>query len=1142
MLDSISLVDEPGYARFFFLLASRSLHLFEYTTELPHLGQAIELLERFAAVHEPGTATHFVAAMEHACACLQYSLKADVGEAFIDARKIMNEACQALPQSSWVSAFGDTRTKVILADLIRNRGDMCVVEEDFKPTVHASLRLLDKLTPPLDRQYTALQVLVISAVLFLSQTAVSEEWLGALNALDCVLLGQSDAIHPSMHKALPLLSDAINQCSGARAICLIYMADILDVEILEQAKALEDVNRQVAWTNEWESAKQFLQHRTKAFEGQMYSNDATSTPIFLTFEIHGDILHRSSLSNVRFRESPPVGGAHVCVFNLGMVPASECQEVLHNSSSLSSRSHILLGANRCNAEISGEFTHYIFVDHLRRLCDTASPEELKYFSDHPDELDRLFKRSKHLDNNLAEPIATWKKSPGVIAYLLIQIGQKGLANKQRAARQMLKVNCDHEPGYIPSLYRLAGDLKDYEVDDWAVRTSSRLIQEFLRLQQRGTSMHFIGTMELATNYLIEFLSQSKGIALLAISLELFREAVEARSDGPWVVEAKKVIVLGRILHTRLKYFAESEASLSQTIDHFTTLWDALPVGRPFSVSVLEMIATTTLLNLARTLEFEEWINALKLLGAGLDLYINGTEVEGLEGLETVKHNSFLLELVLHGGINSEPFHFVSKALCLLHLSDILRSIALDMCRNPGYLALSAEMYRRSLHLQFEDTCRNEDNLQSCWDREKEGLIEALTSLTQPRTIGAPPPKFGELPLSIFRYRATRPTSENKSWLSSHVCFLRYHPTRVSYLPQETPPLSPVSECSSTPDVPHIPPWPNDFMALPPLFEHNSETNSTLPSTFATAIHDERQEFFKMPLEARTIKALRRTIEEFARSTESDLSHLSEMIVHEFSETVYWDPKDVQLGTRIAKMKAGHSPYLARNAPLQALLSRGPEQSLELIESSRALFWTRLLRLQTSFEGLPEDLADQLEDTAHKLDACKSQSVASVSKEDMRWQFELESKFSHLLAHARKIPGFENLLRPKAHEELLKASVGGPVIILMGNLTYAALVVTSKGVDSVILSDLTSTVLTGLQSGLNRENASARGSLHEQVDDGEPEEARGGRPRARPQSSSYESFLAKLWDLVVKPIFEFMGLLSTVCILLSKIFAPHHSPL
>ena len=780
-------------------------------------------------------------------------------------------------------------------------------------------------------------------------------------------------------------------------------------------------------------------------------------------------------------------------------------------------------------------THYDFFEHLQGLCNTLSPDDLKYFSDHPSELDRLFKRSRRLENTpYAEPVADWKKSPGVIAYLLTQTGQSH-ADTKRAARQMLEVNLKYEPGYTQLLHRLVGDLRrDYETDDEGLGISSTLIKQFLGAQKRGTSMHFTGTVELATNYLMEYLSRPRRTALLALSLELFREAVESRGDESWFVEARKVVILGNILHKRLKYFAESEELLTETIDLFITLWDTLPVGRPFCVSTLEMIAVTALLYLSRYLEFEEWIDALKLLQTGLDLHINGLDDAELESLDTVKNITSTLEPVL-SCINFGSSGFTSKTLCLFHVSDMWRSIALDICRHPGYLELSAEMYRRSLRLQLGDTLPNEDNLRSCRDSDKEGLIQALTCLAQPNSVGTSAPRFGEVPLSIFRYQATRLTKESEPTLYRHNCVLRYHPTKVSYLPQvfeESAPSSPAPECSSTPPgMPQIPAWPNDLMAPPPSSQISLKTHSITHSAIFPGIekvlYNEGDEFFKMPLELRTIKALIRSTEEDVHTYEYDFSYLSEKVAHQFSQVVYMDPREVQLSTRIAKMKHGSSPYFARFSPLQALLSRGPERCLELIESSRTLFWTRLLRLQATFDGLPEDLARELEDTAHKLDSCKSQSVVSVSKEDMKWQFELEARFDHLLSNARKIPGFENLLRPKGYEDLLQASVGGPVIVLMGiNSTYAALVITAKGVNSVFLPDLTSISLEKLTRGLNQANSLVRGSIQQQADDGKPDDGRGIMPIGM-SVPSYESFLRGLWNLVVKPIFEFMGFLSSV---------------
>lgn len=340
MLNSISLLDEPGYAHFFLLLANRCIDLFEHTMELPHLDLGIELLERFSAVQEPGTCVHLMASVEHACACLQYSLTANVGEALDDARKIMKEAFQASSASPWISAFGDTRTKMILADLIRNRHEMFVPEEEFKRTVHASLLLLNSLSPSPDHLYTSLQILVLSAVLLLSQNVDSEEFLGSLDALDCILRGQSDL--SSMHKTLPLISNAINRCSVDRTICLIYMADVLDAEVSYPPRPLKDANVEVAWKNEWESAQKFLQHRITAYQQGHHGIDATSTPIFLKFKIDGDVLPRSSLPNIKVDEVTPVG-THICVFTLWMVPASDWQEVPRE---FSSPSPLRLGADR----------------------------------------------------------------------------------------------------------------------------------------------------------------------------------------------------------------------------------------------------------------------------------------------------------------------------------------------------------------------------------------------------------------------------------------------------------------------------------------------------------------------------------------------------------------------------------------------------------------------------------------------------------------------------------------------------------------------------------------------------------------------------------------------------------------------------
>jgi len=83
----------------------------------------------------------------------------------------------------------------------------------------------------------------------------------------------------------------------------------------------------------------------------------------------------------------------------------------------------------------------------------------------------------------------------------------------------------------------------------------------------------------------------------------------------------------------------------------------------------------------------------------------------------------------------------------------------------------------------------------------------------------------------------------------------------------------------------------------------------------------------------------------------------------------------------------------------------------------------------------------------------------VSKEETQEQFDLEWKFNRLLLDARRIPDFENFLKPKAYDELLAAASEGPVIVLVGtDPTYDAVTLQISGVDAVFLPGLRSRII------------------------------------------------------------------------------------
>ena len=266
-----------------------------------------------------------------------------------------------------------------------------------------------------------------------------------------------------------------------------------------------------------------------------------------------------------------------------------------------------------------------------------------------------------------------------------------------------------------------------------------------------------------------------------------------------------------------------------------------------------------------------------------------------------------------------------------------------------------------------------------------------------------------------------------------------------------------------------------------------------------------------------------------RELESDLSTLSTKLIQQHSDDIYWDARDVQLNKRINKLKT-NTPHIASLGPLQALVSRGPERCLELVEASRSLFWSRLLRLRVSFHGLPDPIARELEGVAQRLDKCKAQSTVLVSKEETQEQFDLEWKFNRLLLDVRRIPGFENFLKPKAYDELLAAASEGPVIVLVGtDPTYAAVTLQTSGVDAVFLPGLRSRILDQLIVGLNRATGGARLATQHGVEfaNGIEDETERAIKTKTAEPQTYGALLKEIWNLIVKPIFDSLGFTSVV---------------
>ncbi|PPQ95851.1 hypothetical protein CVT26_015981 [Gymnopilus dilepis] len=722
-----------------------------------------------------------------------------------------------------------------------------------------------------------------------------------------------------------------------------------------------------------------------------------------------------------------------------------------------------------------------------------------------------------------------------MAYILFLHARR---NHKQAGHMLHTVSLDKEPGHTHFLYQLAASIRETETDEESLDLAAMLLKEFLRVQERGTPLHFLGMVELASTLTLEFLHRGGRLASFAVALELFREATTTRFSEPWSFVAKKTLIIGRVLHNRYRFFEESAERLEEAINILDVLWDIMPLGRPFRVSVVELIAISALLYLSHDLDTTTWLKALKHLTLAVDLHVNGFLEEDI-GLDN-EDKADIADIVLHDGIDPSGYFYLStQAMCIVHTADLLRATAYDACCKPGYLRLATDVYKRSLKWRHEGEEIYEAQssaVAAAWTNEKESLRRAVLSLGRDDPAGFTllGPTAQSLP--VFWYRAVHRTSSDAPKSFSHSCHLLYHPTWVTYLPKQQNEGAPSPLPTISSDT-YVPPWPSDFMSLP-SFNVESESldrnQHPLPSTILPGIEkvieDENSELFRMPLEPRTIRTFMRSLDDEVRGLEKSTSYMSESVIRWSNEPVYWDPKEVHLSTRMAQLKS-RGPYFARLAQLQALLSRGPERCLELVESSRTLFWNRLLRLQTSFTGLPEDLASSLEKTASELDRCKSQFTASATEEETKRQWELEGIFNSLLGRARQVPGFEKLLMPKGYEELLQASAGGPVVVLLGNdSTYAALVVRPTGVDAVWLTDLTEAAMEKFIVSLNRASKDARSVMTENRKEGEDgHEERKMGPMKSALMPSYEAYLSGLWKFIAKPVLEILGLLKSKAI-------------
>lgn len=688
---------------------------------------------------------------------------------------------------------------------------------------------------------------------------------------------------------------------------------------------------------------------------------------------------------------------------------------------------------------------------------------------------------------------------------------------------MLTVRLEKEPGYSHILCHVANEYRDEETVVTSVDIAATLFQEYVRVQEQGSPGYFLGVVGLASTLTLSSFHHGAAVTLAA-SLEILREALP--SGASWMT-ARKTVILGQILNYRVRHFSASNDALAKSIPILTCILDLLPPQPPPYVSILELLVVSTALALSQRVSAKDWHDAITLLANGLKLYVTSnvarSDGEPESSKPYIKKKLDTLNLLFNSSLDGlSRFTLGLEAMCLIHMADVLRYSAFDVSHHPQSLLLSFTIYQRSLRLPLSSKVADDaqllehNDLKWAWEDEREALRKVITAYVH-RTILP----CDSLPKSshTFEYRVLR---EGNTKFAEHKCIFRYYPIEGR---QET-----FDDARS--DLHDLQleknfrlPWPEDLIVLP------APSDSSVPglptSTIIPGIDkflSSNENVLSLPLQQRTIKALLRHLGSAVHRNENLVFDATETLVNQSSKKIYMDPSELVLETRMRRLKDG-SAYLARAGPIQALISKGPEKCLELVDRSRALFWTRLLRLRTSFDGLPEGLAHQLQETAIELDHCKGQVNSSVSKAEAIKQMKLESSFERLVDQVRSIPGFKDFLRPKTYDILMKVSSEGPVVVLIGNSSiYAALLIHRSGIDAIYLSTLTEKVLENLMIGIQQANRAARSVLQEE--EYVPGQERAGKPKNSARSlPPYEKILGGLWQHIAKPVLDRLGATS-----------------
>ncbi|CUA76240.1 Large tegument protein deneddylase [Rhizoctonia solani] len=217
--------------------------------------------------------------------------------------------------------------------------------------------------------------------------------------------------------------------------------------------------------------------------------------------------------------------------------------------------------------------------------------------------------------------------------------------------------------------------------------------------------------------------------------------------------------------------------------------------------------------------------------------------------------------------------------------------------------------------------------------------------------------------------------------------------------------------------------------------------------------------------------------------------------------------------------------LAVNAASAAIRLSEYALALEWLEHGRCVVWNQALMLRSPLDQLQvvdPELGAQLQKVATQLHSAGSSSQETqvaytgdmASEEASRERRRLAKEYEDLLSQARKIPGFEDFLRPMKLKGLARAAQNGPIAVLSCHIDRCDALVILPGDDTVNhipLPNFSGSKAQEAQQTIER-SLRCKGIRD-----------RGVKVRQEPgHKDGMADVLSILWHDVVKPVLEFLG--------------------